>query len=160
MFVENLIGRNLVGRNLVGRNFVTNLPPSVTVPLRPGLHGAEWPPSPLVVGVNPNWSVQLFDNADDVLSQDFSRTKVLIIDNDFGVGRMSGSQAVQLIRNQARDADAMVIAFWTSDDGEEAPGADLIWQKNVSITSMAEDLNKALAESHVPGNISSVTDLV
>ena len=48
----------------------------------------------------PNCNVQLFDNAEAILQQDLSDTQVLVIDNDFGVGKMTGVQAVQLIRHE------------------------------------------------------------
>ena len=38
-------------------------------------------------GIFPGLTVQLFDNAEDLLQQDLSQTKVLIIDNDFGSGK-------------------------------------------------------------------------
>ena len=46
-------------------------------------------------GIFPGLTVQLFDNAEDLLQQDLSQTKVLIIDNDFGSGKMTGVEAVR-----------------------------------------------------------------
>ena len=47
----------------------------------------------------PDRSVQLFDNAEALVQQDLSHAKVLIIDNHFGTDKMTGVEAVQLIRS-------------------------------------------------------------
>ena len=93
----------------------------------------------------PGLTVQLFDNAEDLLQPDLSQTKVLIIDNDFGSGKMTGVEAVQLVRQQY--GDDIAIALWSADDIGDSPGADFIWPKNVSKDVISVDLNKLVGRN-------------
>ena len=88
--------------------------------------------------VFPDRSVQLFDNAEVLVQQDLSHAKVLIIDNHFGTDKMTGVEAVQLIRNKY--GYDMAIVLWSSDDIDDNPGADFIWPKTVSNETISEDL--------------------
>ena len=84
----------------------------------------------------PDWNVQLCDSAEDLLQQDLSNTKCLIIDDYFGVGKMTGMK--QLIRNEY--GYDMAIVLWSSDDIDDNLGADFIWPKTVSNETISEDL--------------------
>ena len=88
--------------------------------------------------VFPDWNVQLCDSAEDLLQQDLSNTRCLIIDDYFGVGKMTGIEAVQLIRNKY--GYDMAIVLWSADDIDDNPGADFIWPKTVSYETISEDL--------------------
>ena len=78
----------------------------------------------------PDRSVQLFDNAEALVQQHLSHAKVLIIDNHFGADKMTGIEAVQLIRSKYDDDIA--IALWSSDNIDDNSGADFIWTKSVN----------------------------
>ena len=78
----------------------------------------------------PDRSVQLFDNAEALVQQDLSHAKVLIIDNHFGTDKMTGVEAVQLIRSKYDDDIA--IALWSSDNIDDNHGAHFIWTKSVN----------------------------
>ena len=90
----------------------------------------------------PDRSVQLFDNAEALVQQDLSHAKVLIIDNHFGTDKMTGVEAVQLIRSKYDDDIA--IALWSSGKIDDNPGADFIWTKTVSDEIISADLKVKL----------------
>ena len=92
--------------------------------------------------MRPNWTVHLCDTADQVL-EDWKRMDLLIIDNNFGAGKMTGSQAIQLIRQQDH-GKALVIALWSADQIQDDPGANCIWEKHVGPDTMAGDLCQLL----------------
>ena len=48
----------------------------------------------------------------------------------FGAGKMTGVEAVQLIRSKYDDGIA--IALWSSDNLDDNPGAHFIWTKSVN----------------------------
>ena len=66
---------------------------------------------------------------------------LLIIDNDFGAGKLTGSQAIQLIRQQEHGED-IFIALWSAEHVQDDPGANCIWEKNVVPATMANDLDQ------------------
>ena len=90
----------------------------------------------------PDRSVQLCDNAEALVQQDLSHAKVLIIDNHFGIDKMTGVEAVQLIRSKYDDDVA--IALWSSGKIDDNPGADFIWTKTVSDETISADLKVKL----------------
>ena len=62
--------------------------------------------------MHPNWTVHLCDTAETVL-EGWEQMDLLIIDNDFGAGKLTGSQAIQLIRQQEHGED-IFIALWSA----------------------------------------------
>ena len=88
--------------------------------------------------MHPNWKVHLCDTAETVL-EEWEQMDLLIIDNDFGAGKLTGAQAIQLIRQQEHGED-FFIALWSVEHVQDDPGANCIWAKNVGSHSMANDL--------------------
>ena len=77
-----------------------------------------------------------------MVNQTLSHAKVLIIDNHFGTDKMTGVEAVQLIRSKYDDDIA--IALWSSGKIDDNPGADFIWTKTVSDETISADLKVKL----------------
>ena len=71
--------------------------------------------------VRPNWTVHLCDTAETVL-EEWEQMDLLIIDNDFGAGKLTGSQAIQLIRQQEQGEDTF-IALWSAEHVQDDPGS-------------------------------------
>ena len=97
--------------------------------------------------VRPNWTVHLCDTAETVL-EEWEQMDLLIIDNDFGAGKLTGSQAIQLIRQQEHGED-IFIALWSADHMQDDPGANCIWEKNVGPDTMASDLCQLLGREQL-----------
>ena len=68
----------------------------------------------------------------------------MIIDNDFGAGKLTGSQAIQFIRQQDHGED-LIIALWSAEHIEDDPGANFMWEKTVGLDTMTNDLGQLLA---------------
>ena len=93
--------------------------------------------------MHPNWNVHPCDTAEQVLEQ-WQRMELLIIDNNFGAGKLTGSQTIQLIRQQEHGED-LVIALWSADHIQDNPGANFIWEKAVGLDAMRKDLDQLYA---------------
>ena len=86
--------------------------------------------------------VQLLSSAQEACEQ-FQHFDVLVMENGFGPGNMTGVEAIEAIRQQeehAPEAMGIVIALWTAEDVPHAPGADLIWDKAISPRKMWDQL--------------------
>ena len=90
--------------------------------------------------MHPNCTVHLCDTAETVL-EEWEQMDLLIMDNDFGAGKLTGSQAIQLIRQQEHGED-IFIALWSAEHVQDDPGANCIWKKNVVPATMANDLDQ------------------
>ena len=97
--------------------------------------------------MHPNWTVHLCDTAEAVL-EEWEQMDLLIIDNDFGAGKLTGAQAIQLIRQQDHGED-IFIALWSADHIQDDPGANCIWEKNVGSDTMASDLCQLLGREQL-----------
>ena len=75
---------------------------------------------------------------------------LLIFEDNFGAGKLTGSQAIQLIRQQEHGED-IFIALWSVEHVQDDPGANCIWEKNVGPCTMASDLCKLLGREQLTG---------
>ena len=85
---------------------------------------------------------QVVTCAEDALDhfQDFD---LIIIDNSFGFESMTGSVAIQNIRQreaEMAEVTAVIIVLWTAEEIHDAPGADLIWSKAIAAHEMQAQL--------------------
>ena len=93
--------------------------------------------------IRPNWKVHPCDTAEQVL-EEWERMELLIIDNHFGAGRLTGSQAIQLIRQQDH-GEELIVALWSAEHIQDDPGANFMWEKTVGLDTMTNDLGQLLA---------------
>ena len=92
--------------------------------------------------MHPNWTVHLCRTAEAVL-ESWEQMDLLIIDNNFGADRLTGSQAIQLIRHQEH-GEHIFIALWSAEHVDDDPGANCIWEKTVGPDTMASELCQLL----------------
>ena len=87
-------------------------------------------------------NIQLMEHAEDVINN-FESFDLIITSNTFGPGVMTGCEAIQRIREQERQMSThtpVVIALWTVEEALDAPGANLIWKKAISLDEMNAQL--------------------
>ena len=97
--------------------------------------------------VHPSWKVLLCDTAEQVL-EEWEHVELLIIDNDFGAGKLRGSEAIRLIRQREHGED-LLIALWSAEQNQDDPGANFMWEKTVGPDTMAHDLGQLLGREQL-----------
>ena len=98
--------------------------------------------------INSLWPVTHYENAEDAVSAaKKNKFNLIILDEQFGPGKMTGMEAIQAIRanEQASGQTASVIVSWTATLMELPPGADFMWPKDANAAMMQEAIGRALA---------------
>ena len=98
--------------------------------------------------INSLWPVTHYENAEDAVSAaKKNKFHLIIMEGQFGPGKMTGTEAIQAIRanEQASGQTASVIVSWTATLMELPPGADFMWPKDANAAMMQEAIGRALA---------------
>jgi len=98
--------------------------------------------------INSLWPVTHYENADDAVSAaKKNKCQLIIMDEQFGPGKMTGTTAIQAIRanEQASCQTPSVIVSWTATRMGRPPGADFMWPKDANAAMMQEAIDRAQA---------------
>ena len=94
--------------------------------------------------IDPLLQVSVMESAEKV-SEHWTEFSILVIDNNFGAGKMTGSELIQLIRNAEKEDDKKkFIILWSADNDLENPGADLMWDKAIAFNDVKAHMLQAL----------------
>jgi len=76
-----------------------------------------------------------------------NKCQLIIMDEQFGPGKMTGTTAIQAIRanEQASCQTPSVIVSWTATRMGRPPGADFMWPKDANAAMMQEAIDWAQA---------------
>jgi len=96
--------------------------------------------------INSSWSVTRCTTAEDAVSAaQQSKFHLIIMDEDFGPDKMTGSKAIQLIRANELNIDSVIVSWTAGELLGPPPGADFIWSKGANAAKMQAAINQALA---------------
>ncbi len=98
--------------------------------------------------VHSSWDIDCVSSAEGAVLTHLSYD-VLILDEEFGEGMMTGYAAIDIIRSQEAmhsvpSTRKAVIASWSASTLGENRAADFLWEKEISAADISQNLNIAL----------------